>query len=323
MKVLLTGATGLLGSHILDQGLHDGHSFRLLVRDIPKRSYLNEVLSHPNVEIVKLDFKKLLENPEDFHHLFSGIDVFINAMGYASPLHSDAELMNEVNFMIPRALLKIAKHFNISFVVSISSVATMSSGEGDKPIAEDSLGNFRQSPYAESKLKLDSWIDKEFSYPTLSIHPCYMLGKWDARPSSGAIFFGLKLKKLKYFINNHKNFVAASDVAKALWSGVNKRENGHFLIGGVNLPIEEFIKIASKKLNMTTDEIIFLKMEDWKNQSKKFETIVQQQVEEFSLSNAIDDTKARSKLDHRPNQNIEAIIDETLHYFIQKKLMRL
>ena len=322
MKILLTGATGLLGSHILHQGLKKGYKFKLLVRDIPKRSYLTEVLNLPEIECIKVDFQQILDRPEDFHHLFLDIDTFINSMGYASPLHKDSDLMNQVNFLIPQCLFSLASKFKINSLVNVSSVATMSSGESDQLINELCLGTSRPSPYANSKLKLDRWIDDEFKQSTLSIHPCYMLGKWDSKPSSGSILFGLKLKKFKYFVNTQKNFVAASDVAKALWSGIEKKATGHFLIGGVNLSIEKFIKEVSVKLKIQTDDISFIKKEDWRKQSASLEAITIQQVEEFCFSNAVDDTKAREKLDHKPNENIEEIIDEVLQYFIQKKLLR-
>ncbi len=322
MKVLLTGSTGLLGSHILHQGLEKGYTFKLLVRDIPKRSYLSEVGNRPEIEIINVDFQQILDRPEDFHSLFCDVDVFINSMGYASPLHNESDLMNQVNFLIPQCLFKLANKLNITSLVNVSSVATMSSGESDQVINEKHLGISRPSPYASSKLKLDRWIDAEFTPPTLSIHPCYMLGKWDSKPSSGSILFGLKLKRLKYFVNTQKNFVAASDVAKALWTGVEKKATGHFLVGGVNLSIENFIKSVAIKIKIQTDDITFIKKEDWIKQSETLEEIVIQQVEEFCFSNAVDDSKARDKLDHNPNESIEEILDEVLQYFIQKKLLR-
>lgn len=323
MKILLTGSTGLLGSHVLNQGLELGHSFRLPVREIPRRSQLNEFINHSQVEIIKVDFQDLLSRPENFHYLFADIDLFINAMGLASSSHEDIELMNQVNFLYPQALFTMAKEQKIHSLVNISSVATMSSGEGNQMITEKNHGNFRRTPYAESKFLLDQWIDQEFNYPVLSIHPCYMLGKWDSRPSSGSVFLGLKLKKLKHFINNQKNFVAASDVATTIWKGVQKNKKGHFLVGGVNLSIETFIKISANKLKISTDDLTFFSQYDWKLYSGMLENSDRARVEEFTLSNPVDDREARVQLGHRPNENIHEIIDETLQYFADKKLIRI
>lgn len=323
MKVLLTGSTGLLGSHVLNQGLEQGHSFRLLVREIPRRSHLSELMNHSQVEIIKLDFQDLLSHPENYHQLFDNIDLFINAMGLASPNHEDSAMMNQVNFLFPQVLFTMAKAQKINTLVNISSVATMSSGEDNQKISEQSLGHFRKTPYAESKFSLDQWIDQKFNYPVLSIHPCYMLGKWDSKPSSGSIFLGLKLKKIKHFINNQKNFVLASDVAKSLWKGVNKNSKGHFLLGGVNLSIETFIKTSADKLNISTDDFTFYSRDDWKLNSSLLEAEIRGRVEEFSLSNPVDDKAARIQLGHAPNENIHEIIDETLKYFAEKKLIRI
>ncbi|MCH7522564.1 MAG: NAD-dependent epimerase/dehydratase family protein, partial [Chloroflexi bacterium] len=40
MKILVTGATGFLGSHIAEQLARDGHAVRVLVRRTSDRSFL-------------------------------------------------------------------------------------------------------------------------------------------------------------------------------------------------------------------------------------------------------------------------------------------
>lgn len=323
MKILLTGASGLLGSHLLAKGLIRGDSFRLLIRGVPKRSYLHEILPHPQIEIIPVDFNQIMINPENFKSLFADVDVFINAMGFASPLKDDISQINHVNYLYPQVLFSIAQEAGVSFAVHVSSVATMSSGQNDEKINEASQGQFRFTPYAEMKFKMDQWLDQFTTLPLLTVHPCYMLGKWDSRPSSGAILFALKLGKMSFFIDNKKNFVSPADVASTILKGIENRVIGHFLLGGVNLPIKKFIELCCIKLELPFDNISFCSPHDWGKICEDFDLQSRMKIEEFCLSNSIDDSKARKQLGHAPCEDIDKILKETISYFVEKKFLRL
>jgi uncharacterized protein (TIGR01777 family) len=74
MKILMTGATGLVGKKLLNQIIHLGYQVNVLTRDIAKGS---KILSHPNVQYYPWpDCSKL--PPID---AFLNIDGIINLMG--------------------------------------------------------------------------------------------------------------------------------------------------------------------------------------------------------------------------------------------------
>lgn len=308
MRVLLTGATGLLGAHLLKQGLDQGVDFLCLGRSISKRSYLAQCQDQVRfVSIDLTDEKKIKELDEE-------VDLVIHAAALASPFQKDDEAMEELNVKGTKNLYQ--KFGNSCSWVQVSSVATMSNGS-NQIINESNFGSYRETTYARTKIETDKWLESQSSN-ILFIHPCYMLGEWDARPSSGSIFLGLKLNKFKYYLNGQKNFVAAEDVARGIWQAIDKKAKGRFLLGHINSDLEDFFSLACEKLKLdSVPKCIDLNSENTiSEEGQRF-------MKEFCLSNAVDYQKASSQFGYSPIIGLEEMIDKTLSYFQEKKLLRI
>ena len=55
MEIILTGATGFLGSHLLQRLLKDGHSVSIIKRSFSNTDRVREVLGYPNLSICDID----------------------------------------------------------------------------------------------------------------------------------------------------------------------------------------------------------------------------------------------------------------------------
>jgi dihydroflavonol-4-reductase len=307
MKILLTGASGLLGSHLLQQGLEQSITFQALTRGPSKRSYLYSVQDHPQIQIINS-----VDNLE-------GVDCIINCAAHVSSKSEDQELMNEVNFEAPSRLYAQAHEAGVKFWVQISSIATISNGDQHTEIDESAHGNYRATPYAESKYLLDQWLEQQNKIKTCFIHPCYMIGPYDSTPSSGAILLALKFKKIPALLNRVKNFVAAEDVATAIYSAINRQAQGHYIIGGENLRIKEFIKLCDQKLKIQSDIIFYDELpSDESHPQDQFEFL-----REFSLTQPVSIKKAQSELGYNPKITISNALDQLIHYFSEIKLLRI
>ena len=186
MKILITGATGLLGSHLIEQGLELGHEFYALYRAIPKISYLAQIETHKNLQLIKGDVLEAssLDDIED-------LDAVIHCAAFASPFPKDAEKMQKIDVDGTKALYDWAVRNKVQRFVHISSIACLGSQDFSRPVHEASTETLRDTVYAKSKRECDIWLDQQKKLPLLVIHPCYLLGKWDAKPSSGSIFVAL------------------------------------------------------------------------------------------------------------------------------------
>jgi nucleoside-diphosphate-sugar epimerase len=256
---------------------------------------------------------------------FDKIDVVIHCAGLASPFARDEEKMRLLNIDGTKNLFQAAKKYQGSRLkkwVQISSVSTLSSGEGNEPSDENNIGKFRPTPYAKTKYEADCWLnDNRGEIDLLTIHPCYMLGPWDARPSSGAILFAFFLKRIKYLIDATKNFVSPRDVAIGIYQALKANAQGHFILGGENLRLSNFVEFAAEHLQLDSIDTQFID-----NASLQALDLNEDQlasIKEFSLSDPISIAKATEAFDYNPQTSVEQMISETVQYFIDNRMLRL
>lgn len=80
MKILMTGASGFLGSHILDRLLADGHTVRAVVRDPQRAAARRGRAAAASLEWMRLDFAQAL-TPDDWLPALRDMDAVVNAVG--------------------------------------------------------------------------------------------------------------------------------------------------------------------------------------------------------------------------------------------------
>jgi nucleoside-diphosphate-sugar epimerase len=320
MKILLTGASGLLGAHLLEQGLKTGLEFKAVARKVSRRSFLFQVIDQ--VEVLSLD----LTDPESWPtDIFDKIDVVIHCAALASAFNRDENKMRLINIEGTKNLFQAAKKYRNSQLkkwVQISSVATLSSGEGNESLDENRIGKFRPTPYAKTKYEADCWLnDNRGQMDLLTIHPCYMLGPWDARPSSGVILFGFFLKKIKYLIDATKNFVSPRDVAIGIYQALKANAQGHFVLGGENLKLSKFVELVTKHLQLNSIETQLVDKASLQKLDLDEDQVAI--IKEFSLTDAISWAKASEAFGYNPQTIVEQMILETVQYFINNRMLRL
>lgn len=142
-KVLVTGATGFVGSHLVDQLIERGKSVRCLVRQSSKLRYLK----HPNIELVyggldeSTDWEAALADVDTIYHV-AGTTFARRAKDYFTVNHQGTEAI----------LAQALKRRNeIKKFVHISSLAAVGPGPDGKPVNEDTVPS-PITPYGRSKL---------------------------------------------------------------------------------------------------------------------------------------------------------------------------
>jgi CDP-paratose synthetase len=107
-RVLLTGATGFLGSYIVKKLLEDGHELIILKRSFSNIHRLQDIWS----EIVSYDLDKTdLETP---FRDFDRIDAVIHAATVYGRKNEEFTYLFEANTVFPMHLLNAAIKFNVS-----------------------------------------------------------------------------------------------------------------------------------------------------------------------------------------------------------------
>ena len=172
---------------------------------------------------------------------------------------------------------------------------------------EKSIGKFRPTPYAKTKYEADCWLnDNRGEMDLLTIHPCYMLGPWDARPSSGAILFAFFLKRIKYLIDATKNFVSPRDVAIGIYQALKANAQGHFILGGENLKLSNFVELVAKHLQLDSIDTQFIDKASLQELDLNEDQLAS--IKEFSLADPISWAKATEAFDYNPQTSVEQMI---------------
>ncbi len=112
MRILLLGAGGFIGRHILSELLASGHQVRAVARDVAR---LRE--AEPGAEWVGLDLARATD-PEGWRTHLAGVDCVVNAAGVLR-----GPEMQAVHVDMPRALHAACKRAEVRRVVLISAVS--------------------------------------------------------------------------------------------------------------------------------------------------------------------------------------------------------
>lgn len=141
MNILITGATGFIGSHLTKALSNTGHQLVLVGRDIGSLQSL-----WPNCKTIQLDYVKAIE-PSHWISALKDIDIVINAVGIINETRT--QTFKNLHKLAPIALFKAAEMSNVKKVIQISALGADDSAFSQYHLSKQSADN------ALSKLKLD------------------------------------------------------------------------------------------------------------------------------------------------------------------------
>jgi dihydroflavonol-4-reductase len=242
----VTGGTGLLGNNIIRQCLHRGWSVTALVRDrsIPKS------LAELNVTLVQGDLN-------DRQALSAGVgqsDAIVHA---AAHIHLGWKFLDEamqVNLTGTENVIAAALEHNKP-MVHISTVNTLPVATPDSEIDETSKGP-EQVPctYVVSKRAAENAVYAaiEKGLRAYMVHPGYVLGPWDWKPSSGRMIVELSQRWTPISPAGGCSVCDARDVANGILAVLERGTPGRpYILAGQNMTYFElwtrFAKVLGKR----------------------------------------------------------------------------
>ncbi|MCU0784128.1 MAG: NAD-dependent epimerase/dehydratase family protein [Verrucomicrobia bacterium] len=172
MKVLLTGATGFVGSHILDNLRARGLEVRVLLRKTSNRRFIEPHLSH--VEL----YEGGIGDPASLGAAMAGVTHVIHCAG-ATRATRDAEFY-EINQHGTRNVIEAANchRGKISRIVHISSLAASHPAPAAAPAREEDAP-VSVSEYGKSKLAAEKEVLERCQVPFTILRPPAVYGPRD------------------------------------------------------------------------------------------------------------------------------------------------
>ena len=242
-KVLVTGATGFLGRHLVEKLLAEKHRVRLLCRRAADWRGDN------SVEIIEGD----ILDPRAVQRAVAGVEGVFHLAGRVSRNPADAAALYDLHVRGTRNVCEAALAHGRPRVVLASSSGTIAASRTpvlhteEAPYVVELAGRW---PYYLSKIyqeKIALACHHYQQLPVVVLNPSLLLGPGDERLSSiGDVLLFLQ----GHFLNipsGGLNFVDARDAAAAMVTAMEKGVPGRrYLIGGHNLTIREFFALLER-----------------------------------------------------------------------------
>jgi len=183
MKILVTGAAGLVGCHATAALLDAGHEVAALVRDPAK---LDAALSpfgrsSRDVEIVRAD----IEDADAVRRAVKGRAGVLHGAGRYSRIPAEADLIRRINVEGTRTVLEAAAAAGVARIVHVSSMLALFPPKGAVMTPDDPVVTPR-STYAITKAESER-IAREIQAraPVTIVYPTAIQGPDDPTFSSG------------------------------------------------------------------------------------------------------------------------------------------
>lgn len=243
--ILLTGATGFLGSNLLRSLLTAGERVRVVIRDYHKlKSILNEIEFDPNLLDIRED--DLTSNSLNVTFLVNDVDTIIHTAAYVSVGSEDLEKMTAVNVGFTQKILQVLKpHHYFLFLGSVAVFGPTT----EQPENESKSLPTNGSPYELTKRKATLLVREanERGQRCGLLHPGIVYGKG----AHGSLTRYAKLvarKRLPIFtgLKSKGSFVFIEDVVRASLKMIQSHVQNEYILGGEVTSFGSFLgEIAS------------------------------------------------------------------------------
>lgn len=253
---LVTGGTGLLGSHLIKKVLAEGGKVRCLRRSNSDLSMLAEVANQ--IEWADADILDITALGE----AMQGVDYVIHAAAMVHFGHGPKRtLMGKVNIQGTQQVVNAALDAGVKKICYISSVAAV--GRQDDKEYVDETGKWEDAAhpsfYGFTKYhgELEVWRGMAEGLDAVAVNPSIVMGTGDWGHSS--------LKILQYIWKGKRfvpvgniNCVDARDVADAVWMLLHSPISGErFILNGFSMSYKDFFEEVSGRFGKNTKYILF------------------------------------------------------------------
>ncbi len=242
-KVLVTGANGLLGANVVRQLRGMGYEVRAMVR---KGSDLRS-LEGADYEV----FEGAITDRDDVFRAVEGCDYVVHSAAATALKAMDLEGFKKINIGATELLVEAARHFNVKRFIFVSTANCFTNGTKENPGDERTgfMPWLRGQGYAYSKFLAQEMVLKEareHGFQAIVVAPTFLIGPYDAKPSSGTLLLHGYGKRVIFHPPGGKNFIDAEKAARAIGRALTKGKTGEaYLLAGVNMTYRQFFRIVA------------------------------------------------------------------------------
>jgi dihydroflavonol-4-reductase len=239
-KVLLTGASGFVGSAVAHALIRSGYRVRALLRPTSKRTNLAGL----DIEIVQGDMR----DAASVARAMAGARfLFHVAADYRLWARNPQEIMWN-NREGTRLVMQTALAAEVERIVYTSSAATIACAADGSQADETmrlnescAIGTYKQSKVAAEEV-VETMITRD-CLPAVILHPTAPIGPRDQKPTpTGRIIVEAASGRIPGFVDTGLNLVHVDDVANGHLAALRHAKPGdHYILGGQNVMLADFL----------------------------------------------------------------------------------
>ena len=257
--ILVTGGTGLVGSHLLVNLIERGEKVRAIYR------------SQHRLEAVKDIFKLYVENPDSIYDQIEWVTADVNDLpslevafkGISQVYHSAAYIsfdpkhfykLKKVNIKGTANMVNVSLAHGIDKFCFVSSIAALGETTDGSLINEEIFWDpeAENNVYAMSKYgaEMEVWRGTQEGLKAVIVNPAVIVGT-GARGSGSGSFIRMASKGSKYYTPGGLAIVDVRDVVDAM-IGLMQSDisNQQYILAGKNMLQREFFEKTAKRFGV-------------------------------------------------------------------------
>ncbi|MBS1487262.1 MAG: NAD(P)-dependent oxidoreductase [Bacteroidetes bacterium] len=333
-NVLITGASGFIGSFLVEEALEAGFQVFAGVRPTSSRQYLTQ----PGIHFIELNLSsenELIETFAEFQRQHGALDFVIHNAGVTQARTKDE--FYEVNFRYTQNLIQALQksHVPITKFILISTLATYGPGRADTfaPIQEQDEEK-PVSTYARSKQMADRYVRSIENFPYLILKPTAVFGP---RDQDFFRLYKMIQSGFEFSIGSHRQLISliyVKDFTRVvigmLLNSVNRKT--FFVSDGMGYTkdeLNEAIRTALKKKTVRLAvPVSFLRgivkaneaLHAWRGRLPFLNT---EKLNEIAAANWLcNSDEVWQELNFRPQYGLPQALDETVRWMKQNRWLR-
>ena len=319
-RILITGGTGFLGTHIVQNFLAYGEkNLKVMASSVP------EWMKDAGIKAVEGS----VTNRDDVAKACKNVSAIFHLAGKVSRDNDDAAAMNKVHLEGTRVLCEAAKEAGVQTMVLASSSGTLAVSEDGQVVDETfpppieilTRWAYYASKYYQERAAIENFDGD--GRKLVIMNPSLLLGPDDERLSSTKPILDFLARKIPYTPSGGLNFVDARDAAAAFIAGLEKgKHQEKYLLGAANMTSEQFfgrlerlsdvaapaLKVP-KKLAMAGSSMISSIYKHW----GKTSPVAPNEVEQAEYFWYFDSSKAIEELGFEPRDPQETLNDTIIY----------
>jgi dihydroflavonol-4-reductase len=231
--MLVTGASGFIGSAVVRQFVAEGSAVRALVRAASRRNHLTAL----GIEIVEGS----INDAAAVRAALASCRYLVHVAADYRLWARDRREIFAANVGGTRVVMEEARRAGTERIVYTSSVATVQPRPDGSPADESAMMPERAAngPYQRSKIMAEAMVREMAAQglPAVIVNPATTIGPFDVRPTpTGRIIIAAATGRIPAFVDTGLNLVHVDDVARGHVAALRRGRIGErYILGGDNV----------------------------------------------------------------------------------------